>query len=138
MAGTEITNVGSRGNLQESIASEYTLQQLLATFKANAGLSEKQSKAIENLGKNFKPGKQADPASTNRKFKSLGAAADALEGSLKSIPKHFENFDEVLDKHSSYLKKGGTMFILVPNMRNYVKYYKKAVDNDNLKIHNLN
>lgn len=50
---------------------------------------------------------------------------------------HFENYDEVLDKHSTFLKEGGTMFILVPNMRNYIKYYKKLVDNENLKIHNL-
>lgn len=50
---------------------------------------------------------------------------------------HFEDYDTILDKHAKYLKPGGTLFVLVPNMRNYIKYYKKLVDNENLKIHNL-
>lgn len=50
---------------------------------------------------------------------------------------HFKNFDEVLDKHCDYLKPGGTMLVMIPNMRNYIKFYKILVDRKNLKIHNL-
>lgn len=50
---------------------------------------------------------------------------------------HFDNFDVVLDKHCQYLKEGGTMLIMIPNMRYYIKYYKWLVDKKNLKIHNL-
>lgn len=50
---------------------------------------------------------------------------------------HFENFDEVLDKHYQYLKPGGTLFVLVPNMKYYIHFYKYLVDYKNLKIHNL-
>lgn len=50
---------------------------------------------------------------------------------------HFENYNEVLDKHCNYLKEGGTLFVLVPNMRNYIHFYKYLVDYKNLLIHNL-
>ncbi len=50
---------------------------------------------------------------------------------------HFENFDEALDRHLLYLKKGGTLMVNIPNMRNYIRYYKLAVDKSNLEIHNL-
>lgn len=50
---------------------------------------------------------------------------------------HFEHFDEVLDKHLLYLKKGGTLMVNIPNMRNYIKFYKLLVDKKNLDIHNL-
>lgn len=50
---------------------------------------------------------------------------------------HFENFDEVLDKHTHYLKPGGTLFVLIPNMKNYIYFYKQMVDKSNLKIHNI-
>ncbi len=49
---------------------------------------------------------------------------------------HFEDFDDALDRHLLYLKKGGTLFISIPNMRNYIKYYKYLVDKNNLDIHN--
>ena len=50
---------------------------------------------------------------------------------------HFENYDEVLDKHTHYLKPGGTLFVLIPNMKNYIYFYKQMVDKNNLKIHNI-
>jgi cyclopropane fatty-acyl-phospholipid synthase-like methyltransferase len=50
---------------------------------------------------------------------------------------HFENYDEVLDKHINYLNSGGTMLIMIPNMTGYIKFYKKLVDKGNLAIHNL-
>ncbi len=50
---------------------------------------------------------------------------------------HFENFEEVLDKHCLYLKPGGTLFVLIPNMKYYIHFYKYLVDYKNLKIHNL-
>jgi 2-polyprenyl-3-methyl-5-hydroxy-6-metoxy-1,4-benzoquinol methylase len=50
---------------------------------------------------------------------------------------HFSNFDEVLDKHMQYVKKGSTLFINVPNMRYYIKFYKTLLDKKNLDIHNL-
>lgn len=50
---------------------------------------------------------------------------------------HFENFDEVLDKHVDCLKPGGRMLISVPNMRYLKKYYAYLCDYQNLKAHNL-
>jgi cyclopropane fatty-acyl-phospholipid synthase-like methyltransferase len=50
---------------------------------------------------------------------------------------HFDNFDEVLDKHMLYLKPGGTMLIMIPNMRGYIKFYKHIADNANFNVHNL-
>ncbi len=50
---------------------------------------------------------------------------------------HFENFDEVLDKHVSYLKPGGRLYIMIPNKRYFRKLYGYLVDYKNLKAHNL-
>ncbi len=50
---------------------------------------------------------------------------------------HFENYQEVLDKHVSYLKKGGTLFLLIPNKRYLRKWYGLLVDRENLLMHNL-
>lgn len=50
---------------------------------------------------------------------------------------HFDNYNEVLDKHMLYLKKGGTMLIMIPNMKGYIKFYKSFVDKENLKTHTL-
>ncbi|MBX2963402.1 MAG: class I SAM-dependent methyltransferase [Cyclobacteriaceae bacterium] len=50
---------------------------------------------------------------------------------------HFKNFDTVMDKHIKYLKRGGTMLMMIPNMRGYIKWYKTFVDKPNLQIHNL-
>jgi len=50
---------------------------------------------------------------------------------------HFENFQEVLNLHLKYLKKGGTLLVMIPNMKYYIKFYKQFVDKKNLSIHNL-
>lgn len=50
---------------------------------------------------------------------------------------HFENFEQVMDKHVAYLKKGGTMLIMIPNKRWLRKWYGFLVDYRNLKAHNL-
>lgn len=50
---------------------------------------------------------------------------------------HFENYDEVLDRHKKYLKKGGTMLVMIPNKRWLRKWYGLLVDYNNLKAHNL-
>jgi 2-polyprenyl-3-methyl-5-hydroxy-6-metoxy-1,4-benzoquinol methylase len=50
---------------------------------------------------------------------------------------HFENFDEILDKHYDLLAPGGAMLIMIPNKRYLRKWYSYLVDLQNLKIHNL-
>lgn len=50
---------------------------------------------------------------------------------------HFEDFDAILDLHIKYLKSKGKLFIMIPNMRGYIRFYKYLVDHNNLKIHNL-
>lgn len=50
---------------------------------------------------------------------------------------HFENFDEVLDKHIPFVKDGGTLLVMVPNKRWFRKWYGFLVDYKNLKAHNL-
>ncbi|WP_170309830.1 class I SAM-dependent methyltransferase [Seonamhaeicola maritimus] len=50
---------------------------------------------------------------------------------------HFEEYNNILDLHNSYLNKKGRLMLMIPNMKGYIKYYKKLVDNENLKIHNL-
>lgn len=49
---------------------------------------------------------------------------------------HFNNYEAVLDEHVKYLKPGGTMFLMIPNMRYYSWFYKTLVDRANLLIHN--
>ncbi len=50
---------------------------------------------------------------------------------------HFENFEEILDRHNDYLKPGGAMMIMIPNKRYLRKYYGLLLDRENLKAHNL-
>lgn len=50
---------------------------------------------------------------------------------------HFSNYDEVLDKHVSYLKKGGAMMVMIPNKKYLRKVYGYLLDYKNLKAHNL-
>lgn len=50
---------------------------------------------------------------------------------------HFTNYDEVLDKHATYLKKGGAMLVMIPNKRYLRKVYGYLVDYKNLQAHNL-
>jgi len=50
---------------------------------------------------------------------------------------HFENFNEVLNKHYEYLAPGGAMLIMIPNKRYLRKLYGYLVDYSNLKAHNL-
>ena len=98
MADTNVNNVGSNvGNTKTSIASEYTLNELLLAFKASSGVSDKQLKALKGLSDHYKPGKDGNEKAS-KGFGKLSDAADALEGSLRNIPKHFENFDDFLTK----------------------------------------
>ncbi|RDK84810.1 class I SAM-dependent methyltransferase [Marinirhabdus gelatinilytica] len=50
---------------------------------------------------------------------------------------HFNNFEEILDLHVKYMKKNGKLYVMIPNMKGYVYFYKYLVDRRNLKIHNL-
>lgn len=50
---------------------------------------------------------------------------------------HFEKFEDVMDRHTLYLKDGGTMLIMIPNKRGLRKWYGYLVDYKNLKAHNL-
>lgn len=50
---------------------------------------------------------------------------------------HFENYDEVLDRHCQYLAPGGAMLVMIPNKRFLRKWYGWMVDQKNLKAHNL-
>ena len=50
---------------------------------------------------------------------------------------HFQNFEEVMDKHCQYLAPGGAMLIMIPNLRYLKKWYANLLDPENLKIHNL-
>jgi SAM-dependent methyltransferase len=50
---------------------------------------------------------------------------------------HFENYDEVLDRHCGYLAPGGAMLVMVPNKRYLRRWYGYLVDRANLKAHNL-
>lgn len=50
---------------------------------------------------------------------------------------HFEQFNTILDLHVDYMKSDGSLLIMIPNMRGYIRFYKYLVDYKNLKIHNL-
>lgn len=50
---------------------------------------------------------------------------------------HFTNYEEVLDKHASYLKQGGAMMVMIPNKRYLRRIYGFLLDRENLKAHNL-
>ena len=50
---------------------------------------------------------------------------------------HFQNLDDVLDRHLNYLSASGALFIIVPNMLGLIYSYKLLVDRANMDIHNL-
>jgi hypothetical protein len=50
---------------------------------------------------------------------------------------HFKDFDNILDLHIDYMKDQSKLFVMIPNMRGYIRFYKYLVDYNNLKIHNL-
>jgi len=50
---------------------------------------------------------------------------------------HFNNYNEVLDKHANLLAPGGSMVVMIPNKRFFRKYYGILCDYSNLKAHNL-
>lgn len=50
---------------------------------------------------------------------------------------HFDNFNDVMDKHLEYLKPGGKLLIMIPNKRYLRRIYGYLVDYKNLKAHNL-
>ncbi|NIQ06658.1 MAG: class I SAM-dependent methyltransferase, partial [Candidatus Korarchaeota archaeon] len=45
---------------------------------------------------------------------------------------HFENFDEVLDRHLDHVIPGGVFVVMVPNLRFVRKYYAILCDRANL------
>jgi hypothetical protein len=90
-----ILNVGTR----DGVASEATLSALLATFRANSKLSDKQLKALDKLNKGYTPGSGKDPNVTTKKsLTGLSDAANVLEGSLKGVPRQFEIFGDMLER----------------------------------------
>ena len=50
---------------------------------------------------------------------------------------HFQDLDDVLDRHLHYLSDTGALFVIVPNMRGLIFPYKLLVDRANMSIHNL-
>jgi cyclopropane fatty-acyl-phospholipid synthase-like methyltransferase len=50
---------------------------------------------------------------------------------------HFDNYEEVLDKHAHFLKPGGAILLMIPNKRYFRKWYGYLLDYANLKAHNL-
>lgn len=50
---------------------------------------------------------------------------------------HFEDYDQIFDKHCDYLAPGGSMLMLIPNKRYFRKWYGWLLDRENLKAHNL-
>lgn len=95
-----VTNVGQGGaDIRRSIASEATLSALLDVFKATSGLNDKQLKELQKLGKGYKPTDTKDPSSkAGKSLGSVSAAADALEDSLRGVPKQFEMFGDFLER----------------------------------------
>lgn len=51
---------------------------------------------------------------------------------------HFENLDEIIGKHISFLSSGGYAVIGVPNFLGLNGLFQKIFDPENLSIHNLN
>jgi 2-polyprenyl-3-methyl-5-hydroxy-6-metoxy-1,4-benzoquinol methylase len=51
---------------------------------------------------------------------------------------HFEDFLSVIDLHDKFLKKGGELFITVPNFKFGLQgFIHKTIDQKNLSVHNL-
>ena len=50
---------------------------------------------------------------------------------------HFDNYEEVMDRHLQYLAPGGSLMIAVPNKRKLRWLYGLAFDRHNLNVHNL-
>jgi 2-polyprenyl-3-methyl-5-hydroxy-6-metoxy-1,4-benzoquinol methylase len=69
-------------------------------------------------------------------FKVIPAEKFDLVFSMGFI-EHFENFNEVMDKHVEFMNDGGALLIRVPNKKYFRKWYGMLVDYENLRIHNL-
>ncbi|MEI7612330.1 MAG: class I SAM-dependent methyltransferase [Betaproteobacteria bacterium] len=50
---------------------------------------------------------------------------------------HFENAEDVVEQHLSWLKPGGLLILGVPNFRGVYYYIQKILDNEILEKHNL-
>ena len=50
---------------------------------------------------------------------------------------HFDDYDSVLDYHVDYMHDDSKLFVMIPNKRGYIRFYKYLIDYKNLKVHNL-
>lgn len=50
---------------------------------------------------------------------------------------HFDNYEDIINKHIELLAEGGYLVISLPNFRNLQYIYRVLFDKHNLKIHNL-
>ncbi len=50
---------------------------------------------------------------------------------------HFNDTEEVLQKHKDLLSEKGVVFVLLPNFRGLNGWFQKLFDRDNYKIHNI-
>ena len=50
---------------------------------------------------------------------------------------HFDNYEEIIDKHVNLLKRDGILFITLPNFRYFQFILRYLLDKKNLELHNL-
>lgn len=89
---------------------------------------------------------------TRNNLKKLGIPAriyhqDFLRNSLEKesydvvfsggFIEHFDNPDDVVQKHIELLKKGGFLILEIPNLKGVNHFFQKRIDPDIIKIHNL-
>lgn len=118
---------GYPGRYLAYLASKYNLTPTSLDFNSDKTIIQESFKAfgIENYDIivadffNYEPTQQYDIVISN------------------GFIEHFEDYPLVMDNHLKYLKKGGTLLIMIPNKRYYSYLYKVLVDKKNLDVHNL-
>jgi SAM-dependent methyltransferase len=51
---------------------------------------------------------------------------------------HFNDTEDIINRHISYLKPGGSLFITLPNFRGVNGWFQKTFDKENYDKHNIN
>ena len=94
--------------------------EILHSVLVKNGLSEKDISIIESDLFEYLPEKQYD----------LVLSCGLIE--------HFEDTKDIIARHLSFLKPGGTLFITLPNFRSVNGWVQKNFDKENYLKHNIN
>ncbi|WP_158825318.1 class I SAM-dependent methyltransferase [Mucilaginibacter lacusdianchii] len=106
--------------LHTSLFDFYVHQPILKEVLSANALTEKDVKVIEGDLFSYQPQQQYD----------LVLSCGLIE--------HFNDTQDVISRHLSFLKPGGTLFITLPNFTGVNGWVQRSYDMDNYNKHNIN